>query len=247
MRPVGSSELQPCTECVSNIGRQDGAICIWYYVYYLVLITLFGLLVFNTDIYERLGSGFTSGHLFRFLFYIPLAAASLLPMFAIMALRHQGLHTVGLRRDGALRAVATGLLGAIPVTLLNISGPLSTGRAINTNVSELVWSLLYQLICIALVEELIFRGFIQTRIQQLIHRKWVSVAVVGLMFAAMHIPFQMMRSQMTLVEFIVHDLRHLVTTFILHAYYVYLYRRSNGVVAPTIAHAIANFSYTVFV
>lgn len=63
----------------------------------------------------------------------------------------------------------------------------------------------------------------------------------------MHIPFQMMQANMPLVEFIRHDMKHLIMTAITHIYFIYIFTRDNNVIAPTITHAIFNFCRLMFI
>jgi hypothetical protein len=111
---------------------------------------------------------------------------------------------------------------------------------------DALWTFLYFLICIAFVDELTFRGFIQTRIRGIIKNKWLSIIIVGLMFAIMHIPFQMLKAKLPLIPFIQMDLGHLISTSILHIYFVYIYTRHNNIIAPTIAHALVGFVPYIF-
>lgn len=234
-------------ETKKSVDRQDGVYSIIYYAFYIVLMLLFGLLVFKTQIYQSLGSYFSSKTLFRLVFYFPYVLINLIPLFIILKLRKQSIRSIGIKMEKAGRSVVIGIIGSIPFTLLNISGPISSGKTVNPDLLDLLWSFLYYLICIALVEELVFRGFLQTRIQGLIGNKWLGIIVVGILFGLMHVPFQMMRANMPIFEFIMYDMPHLITTCIIHVYLVFLYTRDNNILAPTIAHAIINFSYDIFV
>lgn len=225
----------------------DGVYSIIYFLYYMVMIFLFGLLQFRTQTDEILRSYFSSGTFFRLIFYIPFVIISVLPIFLILKIRKQSLKSIGIRTDKILKSIIIGVIGSIPFAVLNMIGPISSGKTINPNIFDGLWTFLYFLICIAFAEELVFRGFIQTRIQGLIKNKWISIIVVGILFGLMHVPFQMIKANMPLVEFLLYDMQHLITTCIIHVYLVYLYTRDNNIIAPTIAHAIMNFAYAIFV
>lgn len=232
---------------MESLKKKDGIISLIYFAYYMIYLLAFGLIVFNTSIYSDIGKLFSNNTLTRFIFYLPFTVISILPILIILKLRKQKLVSIGLTSCNTYKSVLIGIIGAIPFSLLNISGPIQAGRNINTNLFELIFTFLYFLICIAFVEELVFRGFIQTRILKLIKVKWISIIVVGLLFSISHIPFQMMRMNMNLIEFLIYDLRHLITTCIIHIYLVYLYTRYNNLTAVIITHTLMDFSYAIFI
>lgn len=247
IKVVKLSGLSFDQEIKNKISENDGIHSIIYYLYYLLILFLFGLLIMNTQITQILGKNFTSGSLFRFIFYIPISIISVLPIFIILKFRNQGLTSVGIKKDNIFENIIIGIIGAIPISILNIIGAISEGKILNPNIFDWIWTFLYFLICIAFVEELIFRGYMQTRIQNLIKNKWTSIIMVGVLFGLMHVPFQMLMANMGPIEFLINDIGHLINTTILHIYFVYLYTRDNNILAPTIAHAIINFSYNIFV
>ncbi len=234
-------------EVKESIGKRDGVYSLIYFVYYMIVIFLFGLLIFKTKIYEGLGSHFSSRTFYRFLFYIPDTAINIFPIFLILKLRKQSLRSIGIKSENIVKSIIIGIIGSIPFSIPNIVGAISSGKTINPNIADGFWTFLYFLICIAFAEELVFRGFLQTRLQGLIKSKWLSIIVVGILFGLMHIPFQMIKANMSLLDFLKYDLRHLITTCFIHIYFVYLYTRHNNILAPTIAHTIMNFSFDIFV
>ena len=213
----------------------------------MIILLLFGLLISNTEIYINLESHFSSGAFFRFLFYIPYTLMIILPIFMMLKFQNQSIRTVGIKTDKVLKSIFIGVIGSIPFAILNMIGPISSGKVINPNILDGLWTFLYFLICIAFTEELVFRGFLQTRIQKIIKNKWIGIIVVGIFVGLMHVPFQMIMANMSFVDFLVHDMWHLITTSLIHIYLVFLYTRDNNILAPTIAHAIMNFSYAVFI
>jgi len=234
-------------ETKETFTKRDGVYSLIYFAFYMILIFLFGLLVFKTRIYKDLGAYFSDGAFFRLIFYIPYVIVSLLPIFLILKLRGQSLRSVGIKREHAGKSILIGLVGSIPFSIMNAIGPIHSGKTINPDFWENLWTFLYFLLCIAFAEELVFRAFLQTRIQGLIKNKWASIIIVGMLFGLMHIPFQMIRANMPLMDFILYDLSHLITTCLIHIYFVYLYTRHNNIIAPTLAHALMDFSYDIFI
>jgi len=221
--------------------RKDGILSIIFYIYHMAITALFGMLVFKSEI-PNIGESY-----FQFQFYMLSSITIIVPIFIILKVRGQKLNSVGIKKEKIMKSIFLGVIGSIPFSILNIIEPISSGKVLNTNITEVLWIFLNLLIHISLVEELVYRGFIQTRIQGLIRNKWLNIMVVGIMFGLMHIPFQMMVANMTVIDFIVYDLVHLIITTLMHIYLVYLYTRYDNILAPVIAHAIINFSYSIFI
>lgn len=223
----------------------DGMLAIIFYFFYMALIYLFGLLKLKTDLYFNLSQYFTNKYFYKFLFYIPLTIISIAPIIITVYIRKQSLSTLGFIRTNTLKSILLGVLFALPFTSIDIIYGITHNYRL-INMEDALWTFLYFLICIAFVEELTFRGFIQTRIRGIIKNKWLSIIIVGLMFAIMHIPFQMLKAKLPLIPFIQMDLGHLISTSILHIYFVYIYTRHNNIIAPTIAHALVGFVPYIF-
>lgn len=234
-------------DVIKTADKKDGVFSILFFAYYMIIIFLFGMLVFKTNIYQSLSVYFSSKTFFRFIFYIPNVIVSLLPIFLILIFRRQSLDTIGLKKTKSWKSILLGIIGSIPFSVMNAMGPIRSGKTLNPNITDWIWIFLYYLVCIAFVEEVVFRGYLQTRIFGLIKNKWIGIVLVGIMFSLMHVPFQMIRANMSFVDFILYDMQHLITTMIIHIYLVYLYTRDNNIIAPTIAHAIMNFSYEIFI
>jgi len=223
----------------------DGILALLYYLYYMILLYCFGLIMFNTDLYIRWGKYFGNMVMYKFIFYIPITVLSILPAILITYFRKQSLSSLGIRKTKVMKSIILGIIFGLPFLIPNIiSGILSNHNF--RDIESLTWEFLYFLICIGLVEEIIFRGFIQTRIKGIIKNKWLSIFVVGLMFSILHIPFQMMQTNLPLIQFIMYDMVHLIITIILHVYFVYIYTRDNNIIAPVITHTIINFSNYLF-
>jgi membrane protease YdiL (CAAX protease family) len=167
------------------------------------------------------------------------------PIFIIIKLRKQNIKSLGLKNYKIIKSVFLGIIFSIPFITPSIINAVNQGRKV-LSLSNLIWLFLYFLIEIAFAEELGFRGFIQTRIQGLIKVKWLSIIVVGIMFALMHIPFQMLKANMPISKFIINDSLHLATTCVIHIYLVYLYTRDNNIISTTISHTLIDFIPSIF-
>lgn len=234
-------------ESVSDYVLKDGISSVIYYFYDMLIIYLFGLIVFKTNINQNIAIFFSfNKQFYRFISYIPIAILQLAPVFIFIKVRKQKFKSIGFKADKNLKSALLGIIFSLPFILPSLIIGISKHISI-LNSPDLFWLFLYYLIEIALVEEISFRGFIQTRMHGLIKTKWISVIAVGIMFSLMHIPFQMIKAGMPLTTFIVNDSVHLLTTCVIHIYLVYLYTRDNNIVSTTIAHTLIDFIPSMFI
>lgn len=89
-------------EVKEAINKKDGVYSIIYFLYYMIMIFLFGLFLFRTQVYKDLGSYFGNNTFFRFLFYIPYTVINILPIFLILKFRKQSLTSVGIKKTSYL-------------------------------------------------------------------------------------------------------------------------------------------------
>jgi membrane protease YdiL (CAAX protease family) len=190
--------------------------------------------------------------------YLLMTSGSILPailvnillmaiVLLVVRIRKQKLSTVGFTFHNFKRALivgtATGLIfsvcGNIIPTIL--SGGEWTGW------DSILWNFFYMLINIALIEELVFRGYIQTRLYGVFKSDVSSIIVGGLLFMGSHIPFQLFnRNGGNIIEFISGNYLWLFSTFVIHLFFNFLYRKYNSLTASTASHFLMNFGSTLF-
>lgn len=167
---------------------------------------------------------------------LPMAALQLAPLLLILMRRGESPGSVGLRRSRMKRSLGLGVLGALPFALITIIG--MHGLYLQ---GSPVPGFLYFFALIALPEELIFRGYIQTRITGLVRSKFAAVVVTGLLFSLMHIPFQLSAHGMTYSGYLLQMYPHLLMVFGMHFYFTYLYTRTNNIWGTVLCHALIDF------
>jgi membrane protease YdiL (CAAX protease family) len=105
---------------------------------------------------------------------------------------------------------------------------------------ELVWSLLVGVFIIALWEEIVNRGFIQTRLQA----AWGfwGVIITSLLFASMHIPSALLACENDLMKVAI----RLVETGLAGFGFGFVYWRTRSVITTIAIHGLNNFAITGF-
>jgi len=171
---------------------------------------------------------------------------SIIICVAIVLLRKQKLKTIGFTLDRFLRGLLVGTICGVAVSMINIIPAIvSGGKWLGLN--GLLWNIFFYLIVIGLQEELVFRGFILTRLHGAIKSEVIVVIVCGLMFALMHVPYQLfIRTGGNVAEFFSDNTFWLFTTFAWHFLFYFLFRKYNSLTAPTWCHFLVNFSNTLF-
>lgn len=111
---------------------------------------------------------------------------------------------------------------------------------------KLVKAACYYLFYIAMVEEVIFRGFLQNYLFGFrINRKMVYL-LGGIFFAVMHIPFQMYVNDMVSVEYLVAALPQLAFTFVFHLIMSFITYHRKDIMIPIALHFAIDFLQAAF-
>jgi uncharacterized protein len=218
-----------------SYGRQDVRIAIGLFLFYMILLYVFGR-------YQSLFFELTIlGYSFR-----PTSWMVWCLLVLILVLRKQKPSSIGLTTH---RFKASSLLGLMVggVWLVIALVTARVNRQTFAGTDYLVFGLVYYLFEIGLTEELLFRGFIQTRLAGYFRHWLFATIVAGMMFASIHIPFQMSVLQLGLIDFIRFRGSHLMLTFLYHFVFAILYRAYDNIAAPTILHLLMNLSFSLFV
>ncbi|WP_294169371.1 CPBP family intramembrane glutamic endopeptidase [uncultured Clostridium sp.] len=102
--------------------------------------------------------------------------------------------------------------------------------------------------CILLItnyvlEEIIFRGFIQQRLKGLIKNRYINLIVVAIIFGSIYIPFILAQNNITFIESFVST----IPKMIIHIYFVAVYKAgNNSVISTSVLHGINNFILTLY-
>jgi membrane protease YdiL (CAAX protease family) len=162
-------------------------------------------------------------------------------------LRKQKISTLGLNFKKAKQSIVLGtILGILIVLINNVIPGIISGCHLN-QFSQLLYKAFYYFIIIAFVEEITFRGFIQTRIHGLIKNKNMAIIIVALMFSLMHIPFQMAIANTTMLSFVANNAVWLILLFFWHIVFNFLHKKYNCILTNTIFHGFGDWGNVWFV
>lgn len=159
--------------------------------------------------------------------------------------RRQTLQSIGLGKQNLKKSVIAGIALGLGVLLINLIPGLLDQRKLHSP-GSLAAGFLYYFFVIALTEEIVFRGYIQTRIQGLIKNPVSATLFSALLFLLSHIPYQLAASGKALLPFLSEHLITLGFTFLWHLVFTFLYARYRSLAAPTLFHAFLNWSNYLF-
>jgi membrane protease YdiL (CAAX protease family) len=115
---------------------------------------------------------------------------------------------------------------------------LSGGKIISAN--QALYNIFYYFIIISLTEEVIFRGYIQTRLYGLIKNDNLVVFVTGFLCYTMHLPYQVPVNGMQI------NLINMVFMVAMHFMMNFIYRRYNSLAGPTVFHGLLDWGGNLF-
>ena len=154
-----------------------------------------------------------------------------------------GISSLGIKKVNLIRSLTAGLIGgAAYIVVGDVLPAIMYGWGLEPP-GYIFSRLAYFIFLIALFEEIIFRGYIQTRLYGLIKNDVLAVSTGALMFSLMHAPAQLASGNRVFdASFVL----WLAFTFIMHIVFTALYRKFNSAAGPVIFHALWNFRGEMF-
>jgi len=214
---------------VSTFTRIDGIFAIISYIILMGIYYIMGVIYEEKSIYLGI--------------QVNLLLAVICVIFTLF--RKQTLESIGFGKRNISKSIIFGIKFSVIIVAIQLVSGITSGLHFNC-FSKLTSQFFYYFIIIALVEEIIFRGFIQTRIYGLIKKPQVAILITAFMFMSMHIPFQMGVSHMNFLAYISNNFITLLFTFGWHIVFNFMYAKYNSIAAPTIFHTIMDWSNELF-
>jgi len=162
-----------------------------------------------------------------------------------LTVHKQKLDTIGLLRGKWKMSGIIGLGLGFIFFMTNCGSYLLTGSSL-IDVKSILLFFVYFLL-VSLCEEIVFRGYIQTRIYGIIKNKWLAIIFVALLFTIMHFPYRMIAYNMSLKMLIVDRLSWWVQLFIMHIIWNYIYAKTNSLYGTIFSHLISNLAANIVI
>jgi membrane protease YdiL (CAAX protease family) len=214
-----SSPYDTYKEMVSQYTKVDGILAIMLYIVLMLIYYLAGIIYVRKQLYIG----------------VPVNIFIILLCIVLVLLRKQKLASIGFTLKNIGKALLTGIiLGLVFSFFMNVLPNIHAGGKI-ISLNQALYNVFYYFIIISLSEEVVFRGYIQTRMYSLIKHDLLAVLVTGFLFYTMHIPFQMLVNGMHL------DLMDLYVKIAMHFLMNYLYRKYNSLAGATVFHGLLDW------
>ncbi|SHJ13169.1 hypothetical protein SAMN02745163_01380 [Clostridium cavendishii DSM 21758] len=160
-------------------------------------------------------------------------------------LRKQSLDTIGLYNGKWKKSFCIGTLFAGILFFNNCGSYLLQGKEL-ININR-IFTYVIEFFFVALCEEVVFRGYISTRIYGIMKRQWLSIVVTGLLFVIMHFPYRMIVSGMSLKEFTANNIFWFIDLFVTHTILNFIYAKTNSLYGAIIPHWVSNLAFNIVI
>ena len=209
--------------------KKDGMLAILLFVIIIIMYASVGILYKNNSFIKD------NIKIIGCLFNLLLIIVTIL----FVKLRKQRLETIGLKGRWKLSIILGGILSLF-YFYCNCLDHLINGEKL-ISITSILFLMIYFLL-VSVCEELVFRGYIGTRLNGLIKNKYIVIIVTGILFVVMHFPYRMIAANMSLTDF---DIGWLINLFIFHLIMNFIYMKTNSIYGSIIPHWISDLAYEI--
>lgn len=172
---------------------------------------------------------------------------SLMIMITILfvKIKKQNLSSIGLFQGKWKQSC---IIGSILAAILFFNNCLShvIGGASFISLDDIFQLTIYYLI-VALCEEIVFRGYISTRLYGLIENQYLVIIVSGILFVLMHFPYRMIAFEMTLSDLTIYNMGWILDLFITHVILSIIFLKTDSLYGAIIPHWMSNLAYNLII
>ena len=220
---------QEYNDNLKKYDKKDGMLAILLFAIIIIMYALLGILYKNNSFIKD------NIKIIGCLFNLLLIIVTII----FVKLRKQGLETIGLKGRWKLSIILGGVLSLF-YFYCNCLDHLINGEKL-ISITSILFLMVYFLL-VAICEELVFRGYIGTRLNGLIKNKYIVIIVTGILFVVMHFPYRMTAANMSLSDF---DIGWIINLFVFHLVMSFIYMKTNSIYGSIIPHWISDLAYEI--
>jgi len=181
--------------------------------------------------------GTASTFVWHFRWPIAKTAMTVLPVVIVISIMKQGSASIGIHKENLWNAVRLGvMLSLIPIFWGVLPIVLYSGEFVGLGLFAV---LLARTFLMAFAEDILFVGFLQTRLSGFFKSDKIALFVGAALFSFMHVPPWLRLGQLNFDNLSFFALA-VVVWFIMHFLLVAIYRRYNSLIPVTILHVFVN-------
>lgn len=217
--------------------KKDAKLAIFIYMYYLLVTYIFGLLVYKCNINgDVVVDIFNNKSLYKEISKLLVGILQIIPIFVILKKSNQPLLSIGISFRNLKIPILLGVIFSIPSILMNIRDFSNIYFSNEYFITPFI-----SLTITSIIEEIVFRGYIQGRLNGIINNSLVRTVIVGILFGITHLPFAILGSDIPLSSFIIPLILSVIKRAGFHVYFAFIYYKSNNLISTIITHTIINF------
>ncbi len=192
-------------------------IAVIYFIFYMFSFLLMGVLFKNNVSWYYL--------IYWFLFAVAIV---------IVLFKDKKVENLGITKDNLFKNTM------ISISIIVVSFIIGIFIS-DLSITKILKALLYFLFYVSMVEEVVFRGFIQNYLFGLKINKKLIFIIGGIFFSLIHLPFQMYVNNMVSINYILTALPQLIFTFIFHFIMCYITYKRKDITIPIALHFALDF------
>lgn len=162
----------------------------------------------------------------------------------LVKINKRNISTIGLKSGKEVLSIVIGGIFAAILFYNNCLSHLLAGNRL-LPVKKII-PLVISFLSVAVCEEFVFRGYIDTRIYSLVKHKSIAVILTGILFILMHYPYRMLAYGMTLRDFF-GNVGWIINLFVTHIVLSMIYMKTNSLYGAIIPHWVSNLAYEIVV
>lgn len=216
---------------VNSFGKADAFMAIVLFLLYCIDMALSGILV-----------NYVSANQITYIGGLTNLAFVGIVLFTLK-IRKQGLYTIGLRKGNIKLSLIMGITLSVILFFCNCLSNIWFEKQSFIPVKEIMIYILY-FFTVGLVEEVMFRGYIETRLHGYTKRIYLDVLLTGILFLLMHFPFRMVAYHMSFLD-LVTNVRYMMDLFITHLILSFIRMKSDSLYGAILPHWISDLAYRI--
>ena len=111
-------------------------------------------------------------------------------------------------------------------------------------VKDILMAVVYYFL-VALCEEIVFRGYIATRLYGFVKNKYLVWVITGILFILMHFPYRIVAYGMTIADLTIRNVGWLVDLFVTHMMFTLISKKTNSLWGAVLPHWMSNLAYSI--
>ena len=160
-----------------------------------------------------------------------------------LVIKKQGAETVGLKKGNIKLSLIMGITLAVILFFCNcLSDIIFEGQVFIPFKTILIYIIYF--FTVGLCEEVIFRGYILTRLYGMVRNVFIDILLSGVFFVLMHFPFRMIAYNMSFFE-LAANVPYMIDLFVTSLVLSFIRVKSDSLYGAIIPHWISDLSYSI--